>query len=103
MRLLTDEQTPPVVLFFYCTKKYGHEWMKWAPEVLKRTLEVDHSGVVVAKKNLNRLLATGVIATSDSFFEDWEPFHFLTSPRPWGCNCGKYAGALYWRNDGGCG
>ena len=78
MRLLTDEQTPPVVLFFYCTKKYGHEWMKWAPEVLKRTLEVDHSGVVVAKKNLNRLLATGVIATSDSFFEDWEPFHFLT-------------------------
>jgi hypothetical protein len=78
VKLLTDEQTQPVVLFFYCTKKYGHEWMKWAPEVLKRTLEVDHAGVLVAKKNLNKLLATGVVASTNSFFEDWEPFHFLT-------------------------
>lgn len=78
MRLLSDDSTSPVVLFFYCTKKYGYEWMKWAPEVLKRTLEMDHPGVVLSKKVLNRSLASAVIATTDSFFEDWEPFHFLT-------------------------
>lgn len=78
MKFLTDDTTSPVVLFFYCTKKYGHEWMKWMPEVLKRTLEVDHPGVVLSKKALNRLLAAGIVATRDSFFEDWEPFHFLT-------------------------
>ena len=78
MKLLTDDTTQSVVLFFYCTKKYGHEWMRWAPEVLKRTLELDHPGVAMSKKNLNKILATGVIATTNSFFEDWEPFHFLT-------------------------
>jgi len=78
VKLLTDDTTSPVVLFFYCTKKYGHEWMKWAPEVLKRTLELDHPGVVLSKKALNRMLAAAVIATRDSYFEDWEPFHFLT-------------------------
>lgn len=78
MKLLTDDTTQPVVLFFYCTKKYGHEWMRWAPEVLKRTLELDHPGVVMSKKNLNKVLAAGVVASTDSFFENWEPFHFLT-------------------------
>ena len=77
MKLLTDDTTSPVVLFFYCTKRYGYEWMKWGPEVLKRTLEVDHPSVTISKKVLNRALATAVIATRDSFFEDWEPFHFL--------------------------
>jgi len=76
--LLTDDNAPPLVLFFYCTKKYEHTWMTWAPEVLKRTLEMDHPGTTVSKKVLNRALATAVIATRDSFFEDWEPFHFLT-------------------------
>lgn len=77
MTLLTDENTSPVVLFFYFTKKYGHEWMRWAPEVLKRTVELDHPNVVLAKKALNRALAAAVIATQDSFFEEWEAFHFL--------------------------
>lgn len=78
MKLLTDDTASPIVLFFYCTKKYGHEWMKWVPEVLKRTLEIDHPGIAVSKKALNRMLAAAIIATRDSFFEDWEPFHFLT-------------------------
>lgn len=78
MTLLTDDNTSPVVLFFYLTKKYGHEWMRWAPEVLKRTVEVDHPSVVLSKKGLNRSLAAAVIATQDSFFEEWEAFHFLS-------------------------
>lgn len=77
MTLLTDEGTSPVVLFFYFTKKYGHEWMRWAPEVLKRTVELDHPKVVLSKKALNRSLAAAVVATQDSFFEEWEAFHFL--------------------------
>ena len=89
MKLLTDDTTSPVVLFFYCTKRYGYEWMKWGPEVLKRTLEVDHPSVTISKKVLNRALATAL--------------SFLSAgPHLWNANSRDNAGALRGRNDG-CG
>jgi len=73
---LSDENLSPVVLFFFLTKKYGHEWMSWAPDPLRHTLETDFK-TTVAKKNLNRALAMAVLATRDTFFDSWEAFHFL--------------------------
>lgn len=75
-QLLTDESVHPITLLHELTKKYGADWMEWAPSVLRKTLEKDFK-ISPARVNLIKAMGAGAVATRDEFWESWETFHFL--------------------------
>lgn len=75
-KLLTNEQTHPVVLLHIMLQKYGHDCLQWPPSVVKASVENDF-GVRMAAVNVHKFLAAGVVATRDEFWTEWEHFHFL--------------------------
>jgi len=76
MSILTNEQAHPIILATYLTKKYGKDWMSWAPSVLRITLSKEEE-VDVAKVNIHKAMACANILTRDEFWTDWHVFHLV--------------------------
>ncbi len=77
MSLFKDEQAHPLVLLRSYLTKFGGEALEWEPPVVRRSIE-DETGTSLARINLIKLLAAMVIANRDSFWKEWETFHFLS-------------------------
>jgi len=58
------------------TARFGVEWLAWDPAALRMTLEREfHRQVPPA--TLSKALAGAAVATNDTFWTQWEHFHFL--------------------------
>lgn len=77
MKLYADEKAHPVALFFALSKAYGHAWLDWLPHTLKETVAQD-TGVRLTTLNTGKALAAAALATNNSFWTQWDVFHFLT-------------------------
>lgn len=76
MSIFTEEQTPVIVLLRALTSKYGVDWMRWAPAVLRQTVEADFPDGI-SRLSLSKALAGAVVATQDSFWTSGPAFLFL--------------------------
>jgi hypothetical protein len=76
MSLFTAEDTHPLTLARVLTNKYGPDWTRWGPDVLRQTIQMDYQ-VSVSKINLARALGAGVVMLRDSFWMEYEAFLFL--------------------------
>jgi len=76
MSLFKDEQSHPLVLLRRYLSMFGLESLEWEPLVVKKSIS-DETGTSVARINLTKLLATLTVANRDTFWKDWETFHFL--------------------------
>ena len=77
MRLFENEQAQPVALFFALTQKYGHDWLEWEPFPLRRSVEQDF-GFPLSEVNTAKAMAVSTLAIQNSFWEEWNVFHFIT-------------------------
>lgn len=75
--LFKDEQAHPLVLLRKYLSMFGLEALEWEPEVIRRSIQ-DETGTTVAKINLMKLMAAISVANHDSFWRDWQSFHFLS-------------------------
>jgi hypothetical protein len=76
LNLWTDERSLPIPLFAALTKRYGHDWLDWVPDVLSQTVEQDFR-TTISKRNIVKALSAAAVASQDEFWNSWEHFHFL--------------------------
>jgi len=77
MSIFKNEDTHPLSLLRKYLELFGVEALEWEPTVIRKAIE-DSTGTSVAKINLNKLFAAISVANRDSFWRDWESFHFLS-------------------------
>lgn len=75
--LLADAAVPPLALMRTLIAHYGVDWLGWSLQTLRTMLERD-THAPVSPRALAKAMATAAVATQDSFWHDWEHFHFLT-------------------------
>ena len=76
MSVFKEEQAHPLVLLRTYVRMFGLEALSWEPEVIKQSIE-DETSTSAARVNLNKLMAAICVANRDSFWTEWESFHFL--------------------------
>lgn len=76
MSMFKDEQTHPLILLRKYLGMFGLEALEWEPPVIKRSIE-DETGSTIARVNLVKLMAAISVANHDTFWRDWQTFHFL--------------------------
>ena len=76
MSVFKEEQTHPLVLLRAYVGMFGLDALSWEPEVIRQSIE-DETSTSVSKVNLNKLMAAICVANRDSFWTEWESFHFL--------------------------
>lgn len=75
--LLKDEQAHPLILFIIMTQLFDVDWLTWTPSVLRKSIERTRS-INPAKINIHKAMASAAVAKQESFWTEWEHFHFLT-------------------------
>lgn len=90
--LLVGRSSRPVDVLRALVQRYGVDWLAWPYSVLRSTLEKELRPAIEAAQAhapsdnaqgipewaLHRSCALGAVALQDSFWEQWEHFHFLT-------------------------
>lgn len=78
MSLFKNEQAHPLILLRKYLGMFGIDALEWEPPVIKSAVE-DETGTSIARINLLKLMAAIAVANHDSFWKDWQTFHFLTA------------------------
>jgi hypothetical protein len=76
VRLLADPTASPLALMRAFTSRFGVEWLTWDYTALRMTLERELH-VQVSPQTMSKAVGGAAIAVSDTFWTDWEHFHFL--------------------------
>jgi len=94
-KTIVERTTPPLEVLRGMVNRYGVDWLGWPYSVVKQTLDRelraasagaaraetkdgDGGGEIVPEWALHRVCALGAVALQDTFWTDWEHFHFLT-------------------------
>lgn len=64
----------PVAATMVLMEKFGHQWIYWEPETLKREILATFKATSVSDHNWNKLQAVRTIFTSISFWHEWPVF-----------------------------
>jgi hypothetical protein len=73
---LQHPDTHPVVLDLVLIKKYGTDWLTWAPETFYVVLPRDFT-TTVSDLNITKLQAMKTMHLVDTFWQQWEVFNWL--------------------------
>lgn len=69
---LADSELNPIKLMLILDEKWGDEWLKWEPETIVQTANVD--GLSIHRVNMDKIFAIKVIKNTEEFFKDARVF-----------------------------